>query len=101
MFCSQQIKPTVLIGTSGQGRTFTKEVIEAMASLNEVIYVNPLANLLCILVSTEANLSIICNACRNLLFFPFPTQHHSQNALLKKLTLGARYYEEKVIIFSL
>lgn len=32
----QSIKPTVLIGTSGVGRTFTKEVIEAMASFNEV-----------------------------------------------------------------
>ncbi|MCH96636.1 NADP-dependent malic enzyme 4 chloroplastic-like, partial [Trifolium medium] len=30
-----QIKPTVLIGTSGQGRTFTQEVIKAMASINE------------------------------------------------------------------
>ncbi|XP_061982687.1 NADP-dependent malic enzyme 4, chloroplastic isoform X2 [Populus nigra] len=28
------IKPTVLIGTSGVGRTFTKEVVEAMASFN-------------------------------------------------------------------
>ncbi|KAJ6932570.1 hypothetical protein NC651_008108 [Populus alba x Populus x berolinensis] len=32
------IKPTVLIGTSGVGRTFTKEVVEAMASFN----VNPI-----------------------------------------------------------
>ncbi|KAG5021364.1 hypothetical protein JHK85_017706 [Glycine max] len=32
----KQIKPTVLIGTSGQGRTFTKDVVEAMASINEV-----------------------------------------------------------------
>jgi malate dehydrogenase (oxaloacetate-decarboxylating)(NADP+) len=32
----QDIKPTVLIGTSGVGKTFTKEVIEAMASFNEV-----------------------------------------------------------------
>uniref|UniRef100_A0A0E0MSF6 Malic enzyme n=1 Tax=Oryza rufipogon TaxID=4529 RepID=A0A0E0MSF6_ORYRU len=31
----QSIKPTVLIGTSGVGKTFTKEVIEAMASFNE------------------------------------------------------------------
>ncbi|KAL2342563.1 hypothetical protein Fmac_003848 [Flemingia macrophylla] len=30
------IKPTVLIGSSGVGRTFTKEVIEAMASNNDV-----------------------------------------------------------------
>jgi malate dehydrogenase (oxaloacetate-decarboxylating)(NADP+) len=31
------IKPTVLIGTSGVGKTFTKEVVEAMASLNKVL----------------------------------------------------------------
>nr|GMC73200.1 NADP-dependent malic enzyme, chloroplastic [Ipomoea batatas] len=29
------IKPTVLIGSSGVGRTFTKEVVGAMASINE------------------------------------------------------------------
>ncbi|KAF2304433.1 hypothetical protein GH714_031346 [Hevea brasiliensis] len=29
------IKPTVLIGSSGVGKTFTKEVVEAMASFNE------------------------------------------------------------------
>lgn len=33
----QEIKPTILIGTSGKGRQFTQEVVEAMASLNEVI----------------------------------------------------------------
>jgi malate dehydrogenase (oxaloacetate-decarboxylating)(NADP+) len=32
----QSIKPTVLIGTSGVGKTFTQEVVEAMASFNEV-----------------------------------------------------------------
>ena len=32
----QSIKPTVLIGTSGVGKTFTQEVCEAMASFNEV-----------------------------------------------------------------
>lgn len=32
----QAIKPTVLIGSSGVGKTFTKEVVEAMASFNEV-----------------------------------------------------------------
>ncbi|RWW42296.1 hypothetical protein BHE74_00052169, partial [Ensete ventricosum] len=29
------IKPTALIGSSGVGKTFTKEVVEAMASFNE------------------------------------------------------------------
>ena len=32
----QVIKPTVLIGSSGVGKTFTKEVIEAVTSINEV-----------------------------------------------------------------
>lgn len=35
LFC-QAIKPTVLIGSSGAGRTFTKDVVGAMASFNEV-----------------------------------------------------------------
>jgi len=32
----QAIKPTVLIGSSGVGKTFTKEVVEALASCNDV-----------------------------------------------------------------
>lgn len=32
----QAIKPTVLIGSSGVGQTFTQDVIQAMASFNEV-----------------------------------------------------------------
>lgn len=36
LLINQAIKPTMLIGTSGVGRTFTKEVVEAMASFNEV-----------------------------------------------------------------
>ncbi|KAJ1390925.1 hypothetical protein SESBI_37027 [Sesbania bispinosa] len=39
-----QIKPTVLIGTSGKGRTFTKEVVEAMASINEKPIILALSN---------------------------------------------------------
>ncbi|CAL5350349.1 unnamed protein product [Camellia sinensis] len=35
------IKPTVLIGSSGVERTFTKEVIEAMASFNELKKLTP------------------------------------------------------------
>lgn len=33
----QAVKPTVLIGTSGVGKTFTKEIVEEMAALNEVL----------------------------------------------------------------
>ncbi|XP_030448653.2 NADP-dependent malic enzyme isoform X1 [Syzygium oleosum] len=38
------IKPTVLIGSSGMGKTFTKEVVEAMASLNEKPIILALSN---------------------------------------------------------
>ncbi len=38
------IKPTALIGTSGVGRTFTKEVVEAMASFNEKPLIMALSN---------------------------------------------------------
>jgi len=37
VFVLQEIKPTILIGSSGVGRTFTKEVIEAMSTFNEVL----------------------------------------------------------------
>ncbi|XVF26842.1 hypothetical protein REPUB_Repub14bG0054200 [Reevesia pubescens] len=38
------LKPTVLIGTSGVGRTFTKEVVEAMAALNDKPIIFSLSN---------------------------------------------------------
>ncbi|KAL6586240.1 hypothetical protein OROMI_002884 [Orobanche minor] len=38
------IKPTALIGTSGVGQTFTKEVVEAMASFNEKPLIMALSN---------------------------------------------------------
>ncbi|GMN40009.1 hypothetical protein TIFTF001_009228 [Ficus carica] len=38
------IKPTVLIGSSGVGKTFTKEVVETMASLNEKPVILALSN---------------------------------------------------------
>ncbi|THU62021.1 hypothetical protein C4D60_Mb01t00760 [Musa balbisiana] len=38
------IKPTVLIGSSGVGRTFTKEVVEAMATFNEKPIILALSN---------------------------------------------------------
>ncbi|KAJ1282213.1 hypothetical protein BS78_03G034200 [Paspalum vaginatum] len=40
----QSIKPTVLIGTSGVGRAFTKEIVEAMASINERPVIFSLSN---------------------------------------------------------
>ncbi|KAL9251428.1 NADP-dependent malic enzyme-like protein [Drosera capensis] len=40
----QAIKPTVLIGTSGVGKTFTKEVVETMASINEKPLILSLSN---------------------------------------------------------
>nr|ANW46672.1 NADP-dependent malic enzyme [Annona cherimola] len=38
------IKPTVLVGSSGVGRTFTKDVVETMASLNEKPLILALSN---------------------------------------------------------
>ncbi|OAY78724.1 NADP-dependent malic enzyme [Ananas comosus] len=38
------IKPTVLIGSSGVGQTFTKDVVEAMASFNEKPVILALSN---------------------------------------------------------
>ncbi|XP_022731578.1 NADP-dependent malic enzyme [Durio zibethinus] len=40
----QAIKPTVLIGSSGVGRTFTKEIIETVASFNEKPLIMALSN---------------------------------------------------------
>ncbi|MBO8631345.1 hypothetical protein INO08_16725, partial [Staphylococcus aureus] len=37
-------KPTALIGTSGVGKTFTREVVEAMASFNEKPVILALSN---------------------------------------------------------
>ncbi|KAG6418326.1 hypothetical protein SASPL_120529 [Salvia splendens] len=38
------IKPTILIGSSGAGRTFTKEVVETMSALNEKPVILSLSN---------------------------------------------------------
>ncbi|KAB1214812.1 NADP-dependent malic enzyme [Morella rubra] len=40
----KEIKPTVLIGSSGVGRTFTKEVIEAVSSFNDKPLIMALSN---------------------------------------------------------
>ncbi|KAJ9701847.1 hypothetical protein PVL29_003875 [Vitis rotundifolia] len=40
----KSIKPTVLIGSSGVGKTFTKEVVEAMTSFNEKPLILALSN---------------------------------------------------------
>ncbi|KAL0315689.1 UNVERIFIED_CONTAM: NADP-dependent malic enzyme [Sesamum radiatum] len=41
---SKAIKPTALIGTSGVGKTFTKEVVEAIASFNQKPLIMALSN---------------------------------------------------------
>ncbi|KAI5079347.1 hypothetical protein GOP47_0004826 [Adiantum capillus-veneris] len=40
----QALKPTILIGTSGQGKTFTKEVVETFTSYNEKPVIFALSN---------------------------------------------------------
>ncbi|CAA2995636.1 nadp-dependent malic enzyme, chloroplastic [Olea europaea subsp. europaea] len=40
----KSIKPTVLIGSSGAGRTFTKEIVESMSSFNEKPIILALSN---------------------------------------------------------
>ena len=40
----QSLKPTVLIGTSGKGGTFTQDVVEAMGALNEKPVIFALSN---------------------------------------------------------
>lgn len=40
----KSVKPTILIGTSGQSRTFTKEVIETLATINEKPVIFALSN---------------------------------------------------------
>ncbi|CAA2959212.1 NADP-dependent malic enzyme, chloroplastic [Olea europaea subsp. europaea] len=40
----KSIKPTVLIGSSGAGRTFTKEIVESMSSFNEKPVILALSN---------------------------------------------------------
>ncbi|KAL6554607.1 hypothetical protein OROHE_007630 [Orobanche hederae] len=44
VYAVKAIKPTALIGTCGVGQTFTKEVVEAMASFNEKPLIMALSN---------------------------------------------------------
>lgn len=53
----QAIKPTVLIGSSGVGKTFTKEVVEAMSSFNKVLSAAPYN--IFILISDSKNLTVM------------------------------------------
>ncbi|KAI5426298.1 NADP-dependent malic enzyme [Lathyrus oleraceus] len=69
------IKPTVLIGSSGVGKTFTKEVVETMASLNKKPLILALSN------PTEGlGLMIVEKAHEKLQHgnFPAATDQHNQ-----------------------
>lgn len=58
----QAIKPTVLIGSSGVGKTFTKEVVEAIASFNEVLFLR-----LCLIYFPLLFLYIEQSVCKSML----------------------------------
>lgn len=81
----QAIKPTVLIGTSGVGQTFTQEVVETMAELNEVLFPHNI----CILCWGPDN-RLELGACRNPSSFLFQTQLLSQNVQQNRLIRGVR-----------
>jgi len=71
-FLFQQIKPTVLIGTSGKGRTFTQDVVEAMASLNEVLYllIIPICNLMLMLSESMCHMVMLAETYYSCSFQP-------------------------------
>lgn len=98
----QAIKPTVLIGSSGAGRTFTKEVVEAMTSLNEArqLWYNFLFFIF--FEKSYDSAKIIFLAFRNLSFLLSRTQLRSLNVRLKKLTHGARwsFTSRKLVLIS-
>ena len=76
----------MLIGTSGVGKTFTKEVVEAMASLNEVLPYS-------LSTSPPCHSSIPLTRvllCRNHLSLHSRTRRHNRSVPPKKLIHGAR-----------
>lgn len=93
---SQAIKPTVLIGTSGVGKTFTQEVVEAMASFNEVwhilhnaIFLGPSFYMFDSMMEIIVKLQF--TNFRNLLFLLCQIRPRNQNVLPRKHTLGVRW----------
>lgn len=85
-FIIQAIKPTVLIGTSGVGQTFTQEVVETMAELNEVLfwYIH------FVLGAHVPDNRVKLGVCRNPSSFLFQTQLLSQNVQQNRLISGVR-----------
>lgn len=56
----QTIKPTVLIGTSGKGQTFTQEVVEAISSFNEVTFTKSTCLFPSLLIQRSYKLMVFC-----------------------------------------
>uniref|UniRef100_A0A452Y5R0 Malic enzyme n=1 Tax=Aegilops tauschii subsp. strangulata TaxID=200361 RepID=A0A452Y5R0_AEGTS len=81
----QSIKPTVLIGTSGVGKTFTQEVIEAMASFNEVSLSHLFLDSSCRGAKQRP-----CEKCRNPSSSRCRTRRRTRSARPRRPTPGAR-----------
>jgi malate dehydrogenase (oxaloacetate-decarboxylating)(NADP+) len=87
----QSIKPTVLIGTSGVGKTFTQEVIEAMASFNEVRSQSGHDKPITFLDSScRGAKQRPCEKCRNLSSSRCRTRRRTRSARPRRPTPGAR-----------
>lgn len=93
----QALKPSVLIGSSGQRSTFTKEVLETLSSINEVmslcfssLFPFRFGEISAVWSNFFPDFLKLFYFYRNLWSWLFPTQHHMLSALQRKHTHGPR-----------